>query len=671
MLFRSFSFNPGEPVLGTTSLLWVLVLAGSYIVTHSVVFISKFWGVIFFLGAVYLTYRICLLLTPQKNIAFLGVLTFALSPPIIFGAVSGMEISLATLLLCLTLFFHQKEMGKKQKIFFAPVFGALSFAARPELILLYPLLLLHDYVNLRNKRGPVGLNGNISVIWRKLVVFILFLVSALVLSYAIAGSFLPNTFAAKTLDSGLIWAVKNGNLPVFFISVTLNPFIWGGTMLATLVCLNIFWAFFWGRGLVLSFLKKETFIYPLVFLLVPVSRGIIAPVSNSIFGEHRYVSFLLPLLAVFFVTGWDGLKPETTMKTRKASSRKWFYALGGVALVLAFVLYLHPLVRKDDILRFFSGYYFTSIQERVRWHSFAGFKFIFWVMIAFIAFVNLLGTTKLFTRPSAGSKVIYSLLIVGLILQIGFLVNRSERYALSVKNINQMQVHLGTWMKLNIPPGSLVAINDVGAIKFFGDRQCLDLEGLVSPEIIPYKILGEESYIVYLNKHRPDYFMIFPAWYPVLSEILALDKKIRHEIKLPDNIVCGGGGYVIVAQADWEFFDSTFQETELLNLKPNLPKKSLKRRWYDSQERQGLFPDWRVYQAEAGDAEIRHELKEAEKLYQKAESYDPQHHGLYMQMALFYQKIGDPARAKKAFENVAKHELFPLLSTFFRRESRK
>jgi hypothetical protein len=42
---QGFSFNPGQPVLGTTSILWVLLLAGSYLIIHNVVFISKFWGV--------------------------------------------------------------------------------------------------------------------------------------------------------------------------------------------------------------------------------------------------------------------------------------------------------------------------------------------------------------------------------------------------------------------------------------------------------------------------------------------------------------------------------------------------------------------------------------------------------------------------------------------------
>jgi hypothetical protein len=148
---QGFTFNSGQPVLGTTSILWVFVLSSSYLMTHHVVFISKFWGVIFFLLTIPLTYKICLFYTEQKKIAFLGTLTFALAPPMIFGALSGMEISLATFLLCLTLLFHLKERRKNQKIFLAPIFGALCFMARPELILLYPLLLTHNYLGMSDE----------------------------------------------------------------------------------------------------------------------------------------------------------------------------------------------------------------------------------------------------------------------------------------------------------------------------------------------------------------------------------------------------------------------------------------------------------------------------------------------------------------------------------------
>ena len=222
-----------------------------------------------------------------------------------------------------------------------------------------------------------------------------------------------------------------------------------------------------------------------------------------------------------------------------------------------------------------------------------------------------------------------------------------------------MQVSLGKWMNQNVPSSSLVAIHDVGAIKFFGNRRCLDLEGLVAPQIIPYKIMGSDSYIVYLNKHRPDYFIIFAAYYPTLIKALGLEQGISHREVLERDIASGGGGVMIAAKPNWERFDSIFQNTGLLDIKPYVPKKSLKRRWYDAQERQGLFPDWRVYQLKGREADREQNFAEAEKFYQKAEDYDPQHDEFYLQMASFYRNRGNNMRAEWEIEKAIKYQLFP------------
>jgi hypothetical protein len=658
---QGFSFNPGQPVFGTTSILWVLVLAGSYLATHSVVLISKIWGGVFFLFSIFFTYKICLFYTEQKRTAFFAVLGVALAPPLIHGALSGMEIPLATFLLCLTLYFHLKEKGKGKKIFLAPILGALCFAARPELISLYPLLLIHDCVNRKNGEDQVAQVIPWSTILKKAFTFVIFLSPAFIFGYLMTGSLLPNTLAAKTLDSGLIWAIRNGSMNELIVSLTLNPLVWGGTMLAVLVFLNVSWAFFWGRGLLLCLLRKETLIYPLLFLLIPVLRGIVAPVGHSFTQEFRYVSFLFPVLAVFFVAGWGGLDSGEGDKILSGSLRRWLLLAAGVSLILTLVFYANPLVKRDALLQLFSRYSLPSFRGKSALTNFGDFKFIFWFSVFFIAFVNLLGTFKSFIKSPPGRKVLYSLLIAGLVLQTGFLVNQAERHALSVKNINDMQVHLGKWVNRNIPRRSLVAINDVGAIKFFGKRECFDLEGLVSPQILPYKILayGGDSYIVYLNRHRPDYFVILPLWYPSLVRYLGLEKGVLHQIQLADNIVVSGKGYAIAAKPDWELFDSTFQNTGLLDIEPYVPQKSVRRRWFDAQEHQGLPPDWRVYQIKGRVAERREDFKEAEKHYLKAESYDPQHHEFYLQIGRFYEKQGEQVRARTAFEKSINYRLFP------------
>jgi hypothetical protein len=656
---QGFSFNPGEPVLGSTSILWVLVLAGSYLVIHSAVFISKFWGVVFFALSILLTFRICLFHTRQRRVALLSVLSIALAPPLVYGALSGMEIALATFLMCLTLFFHLKERGKAGKFFLAPIFGALCFSARPELVIFYPLLLVDDYTWTREHKVPPSGQSALSAVLRRLFLFVVFLCPHFIFTYAVTGSLLPNTFDAKALDSGIIWAIQNGNLGELAISLTLNPFVWGGSILITLIVLNVFWAFFWTKGLVLSFLKRETLIYPLAFLLIPILRGIVAPVGNSISANQRYVSFLFPFLSIFFVIGWEGLGQTTMAKRFKVSLRRWFFYLGGAALISAFIFYLNPLVGKDEIFRFLWGFYFPSIQAKSSYLNFPDFRFIFCFAVVFIAGVGLLGTAGYSVRRPTGKKIFSLLLILGMLLQVGFLANWAQRYALSVRNINQMQVQFGKWMNQNIPKQSLVAIHDVGAIKFFGERKCLDLEGLVSPQIIPYKIMGTDSYVVYLNKHRPDYFIVFPTYYPTVVKVLRLQQGILHQITLERDIASGGGGVMIAARPDWEFFDSTLQNSGLLDVEPYIPTKSFKRRWFDAQERQGIFPAWRVYEMKGREAERRQRPREADSFYRKAASYDPQHDEFYWHLVGFYKRIGDNAHAETAFEKAMGCQLFP------------
>jgi hypothetical protein len=653
---QGFSFNPGEPVLGVTSILWVLILAVSYLLSHNTVLLSKLWGVAFFLGTILLTYKICTGYTHKQKIALIGVLAFASIPPLVWGILSGMETSLTAFLLISTLFFH---LRKKETL--ALLFCALSFMARPELIILFPLLILDDHLNKESKSESSEDQRTGFTFWQKVILFAIFISPYFLFNFFATGSFLPHTFAAKTLDSGLIWAAGNKNLDELVISFTLDPYVWGGSILMTLVFLNVFWAFFWGPGLLFSFLDKKRLIYPLIFLAIPIARGISAPVGSSFFGEHRYVAFLFPLLAIFFVIGWEHFKNGALFNTPVRNLKRWLFAIGGFSLFLCFLTYLNPLIKKNVIFSLVSRYYFPAPLEK---HSlalitFADFQFMLWLSIFFILGISYLIISNILAHPKTRAKLAWLFLFLGIFLQLGFLVNQAQRYGLSVKNINEMQVHLGKWAKENIPSGSLVAINDVGAIKFFGERNCLDLEGLVYHQTIPYKILGQESYVLYLNKNRPAYFIIFPSWYPALVKSLRTLEKPIYQVRLNDNIACGGGGFTIVAQPDWEFFDSTFQKTGLLEIEPYLPAKSFKKRWYDSQERMGFVPDWRDYFIQGKSMQREGNLKEAEKLYQKAASFNPGNYELHWQLALLYKEMGNQFKAAKELEKSIKERLFP------------
>lgn len=125
-----------------------------------------------------------------------------------------------------------------------------------------------------------------------------------------------------------------------------------------------------------------------------------------------------------------------------------------------------------------------------------------------------------------------------------------QAHGTAVKNIAEMQVHLGKWLASNTPSGSLIATNDIGAIAFFSGRPILDLVGLVNPEIFPHVYPGTEpqphtglardSLLPYLIRKNPDYLLIFPNWYPQLAQQSDLLEPV-YSVCLPDNIVCGSG----------------------------------------------------------------------------------------------------------------------------------
>jgi hypothetical protein len=118
------------------------------------------------------------------------------------------------------------------------------------------------------------------------------------------------------------------------------------------------------------------------------------------------------------------------------------------------------------------------------------------------------------------------------------------RYAWAVQNIDAMQVHLGHWIAEHTAPGARIALNDVGAIAYVSRRDVVDVMGLVTPAIIPYRREGEPGVLRYLERVRPDYLVVFPSWFPGLA---AMPDRFRpiHRLRLPNNTVAGGDEMIV------------------------------------------------------------------------------------------------------------------------------
>lgn len=105
-------------------------------------------------------------------------------------------------------------------------------------------------------------------------------------------------------------------------------------------------------------------------------------------------------------------------------------------------------------------------------------------------------------------------LTLGVVLLLFYALG-GRAYGRDVAVIESEMVAAAHWVNAHTPRGSLVAAHDIGALGYFGERDLLDLAGLVSPEVIPF-IRDEVQLAAYLNERGAEYLITFPDWYPDL-----------------------------------------------------------------------------------------------------------------------------------------------------------
>jgi arabinofuranosyltransferase len=175
---HGFSFNPGEPVAGSTGPLYSLILAALYWVTREMIWSGKILGILCQAASAVFLARAAGRLTPGDRWTplFCGLL-MAVSPSLTWASVSGMEISLYLLLVCagLDLYLAGRQVP-------AAILWAVGVWVRPDGLFLVALSLL----------GSRALLGR-KILWIMPILALYFAFNA-----AIGHSFLPQTVATKT-----------------------------------------------------------------------------------------------------------------------------------------------------------------------------------------------------------------------------------------------------------------------------------------------------------------------------------------------------------------------------------------------------------------------------------------------------------------------------------------
>jgi hypothetical protein len=116
------------------------------------------------------------------------------------------------------------------------------------------------------------------------------------------------------------------------------------------------------------------------------------------------------------------------------------------------------------------------------------------------------GAQAVFPRIFSRAAIASILLVAFAFLGLG-----ARAYATDVAFIQGEMVATARWLETNIPPKSLIAVHDIGAIGYFTPRPLLDLAGLVTPEVIPF-ITDEARLIEFMQAQGADYAVFFPDW---------------------------------------------------------------------------------------------------------------------------------------------------------------
>jgi len=149
-------------------------------------------------------------------------------------------------------------------------------------------------------------------------------------------------------------------------------------------------------------------------------------------------------------------------------------------------------------------------------------------VIPALILVGVTGTAQLLeqiAQPRLANLVKPATLAAGGLLGLAFLVIGAQAYAADVGFIQGEMVATARWLDEQTPPGSLIAVHDIGAVSYFTRHPLLDLAGLVSPQVIPF-MTDPVQLLDYMQTQGAAYAAFFPDWSSAYRQ-LAADRRLE------------------------------------------------------------------------------------------------------------------------------------------------
>ena len=275
-----FAYNPGVPVAGSTAPLWTLLLGGVFAVAGPSLAAVKVVGVATTLAAALTTRTAALAWGAPPVLATGAALALLWTGGTAWGALSGMEVPLAALLVAAALLAHARAQPLPTALL-----AALAALARPEAALLIPLLAA--------ARPPLPRRLGLFAL-----VTVLAFAPAVAFSLATVGAPVPATAISK-VEGGLFGWLAGKPEPWTRLLLG-RPWEFVREWAAWLTRTHGFlpWLLVPALGMVGWRHGRALGLPALAVLVHPVAMALLAPHQGPDFQEGRYSIHLLPLVFV-------------------------------------------------------------------------------------------------------------------------------------------------------------------------------------------------------------------------------------------------------------------------------------------------------------------------------------------------------------------------------------
>jgi len=198
--------------------------------------------------------------------------------------------------------------------------------------------------------------------------------------------------------------------------------------------------------------------------------------------------------------------------------------------------YLWPIIASPFLILIPGVFVWASKSFRTRnWGALAGVIWFFgYILIYFIRlpayqhgryiipalpimyFWGVLGVLEFATSVKMNRRVVFLWQVLAAVLCLAFTFIAARQNAYDVYWIESEMVETAKWVEQNVPPDSVLAVHDIGALGYHVKNPLIDLAGLITPEVVPF-IRDETRLAEYLDSGPAEYLIVFPGLYPQLT----------------------------------------------------------------------------------------------------------------------------------------------------------